>query len=593
MLVSETSPQVSELLPEFKRFIESKYRPYNYIGLTESELAEIILSVIMNIELLKIKDSKLIEKRMNVLVAIKMFGIIQEKLKNNSYRNNIICGYIDSNFIPMNNNKACQENINKLHSFFNLFGIIPSTNLFKSLIINNSKIKELAEFLYQKTMVKKTICITTETSIKSYLLRAYCLLNNIRIEEIDDEGPKSIKEMYLAEIIRYPLLKFIEEQYLFSIIYNPNSSLSEKKRAKDTLINCNLRLVVSIANNYTNNGIDFLDLIQYGTEGLIKAIEKYKYPGDNKLSTYAIHWITATIARSVDSYGTTVEIPAWINEMIRQYNITYRKLCESLKREPTNEELCEELKRKYNWDKSDYAIVEEARKASNDISIYTELGEHDEKVAMVNLLPSYEPSPEDIATTNQYYEDIYIKFWKSLKDQEKKVYELYYMEDGEYTLEMIGEILGISRSYVHVMVKSIREKLSKAFGENVPYYIIEYLQPPKKKESKSTKTPPKKASKDYTLLELDYLKRINATEEEVLICFPNLPKDDQDLINKRYGGKNIFTSKESFLKTEKERNRFHRIIKKLANMILRERRDESDKTLKKYTYIPKKSRKIV
>src|SRR4028118_1949489 len=143
--------------------------------------------------------------------------------------------------------------------------------------------------------------------------------------------------MYLAEIGRVPLLNHADEIRL------ANGIARGCKRSKDRLVEANLRLVVSIAKKYRNRGVSFLDLIQEGNLGLIRAAEKFDHTKGYKFSTYATWWIRQAITRAIADKGRTIPIPVHMVEKVNKFHRTHRRMTQSLGREPTDEEIAREL----------------------------------------------------------------------------------------------------------------------------------------------------------------------------------------------------------------------------------------------------------
>lgn len=147
-----------------------------------------------------------------------------------------------------------------------------------------------------------------------------------------------ILQSYLKEIGRIKLLKSEDEKKLGKLIKEQNSDIAKRK-----LIQANLRLVVSIAKKYTGQGVLFMDLVQEGSIGLIRAVEKFDYSKNFKFSTYATWWIKQSIIRAIANNSKTIRIPVHMADKIRRYKKVYAQLSEKFGREPSEGELCEAL----------------------------------------------------------------------------------------------------------------------------------------------------------------------------------------------------------------------------------------------------------
>ena len=178
--------------------------------------------------------------------------------------------------------------------------------------------KDCEEFIYD-------LVVTSSSDIKCF----------DTIVDSDD-----ILQMYLKDIGRTKMLSFEEELALGRKI--KEGAFKERKKAKQELVKANLRLVVSIAKKYTGQGVLFMDLVQEGAFGLIRAAEKYDYKKGYKFSTYATWWIKQTMIRAISNTSRVIRIPVHMQEKIRRYKRAFSKLSFQLGREPSDEELLKE-----------------------------------------------------------------------------------------------------------------------------------------------------------------------------------------------------------------------------------------------------------
>ena len=173
------------------------------------------------------------------------------------------------------------------------------------------------------------------------------LLDNLKLSVEDNPDEKSftaiahdedILQFYLKDIGKIKLLKSDEEKALGKLIKEQNSDVAKRK-----LIQANLRLVVSIAKRYVGQGVLFMDLVQEGSVGLIKAVEKFDYTKNFKFSTYATWWIKQAIIRAIANNSKSIRIPVHMADKIRKYNLVYSELLNNLGREPSDAELSQAL----------------------------------------------------------------------------------------------------------------------------------------------------------------------------------------------------------------------------------------------------------
>jgi len=273
----------------------------------------------------------------------------------------------------------------------------------------------------------------------------------------DDEGGEDVNvvddsvKMYLKEIGKIELLNAEQERDIAQRMADGD------EEAKETLINSNLRLVVSIAKKYMNRGLSLLDLIQEGNIGLIKAVDKFDYTKGFKFSTYATWWIRQAITRAIADQARTIRIPVHMVETINKLTRVQRQLVQDLGREPTTEELAKEMG-------MEPAKIREIQKISQDpISIDKPVGEEEDS-HLVDFISNDElAAPEEEVARILLKEDL-IKALNSLTERERKVIELRFgLKDGiPMTLEQVGKKLGVTRERIRqIEAKAIR-KLSRA-----------------------------------------------------------------------------------------------------------------------------------
>lgn len=311
------------------------------------------------------------------------------------------------------------------------------------------------------------------------------------------EGPESTDPVrqYLREIGQYPLLvaeeevelakKYEQDQIRYYFNTQPKSFKNEfkdyrslpvivaalkleypqaytelidkarnvKSRAKDKLIESNLRLVVSIAKKYIGRGLSLLDLIQEGNQGLIRAVEKYDWRRGFKFSTYATWWIRQAITRAIADQARTIRIPVHMVETINKLYRTSQRLMQDLGREPTPEEIGEELD--MSADK-----VREIFKISQEVtSLDTKVGEDEDSSLGDFVADETTPTPVD-AASKQLLKDHLDEVLGTLTDREAKVLSLRFGLDGgqSRTLEEVGKVFGVTRERIRqIEAKALRK----------------------------------------------------------------------------------------------------------------------------------------
>ncbi len=274
----------------------------------------------------------------------------------------------------------------------------------------------------------------------------------LKLDEITDTSYEGINvddpvRMYLREIGRIPLLTFDQELDLAKKI------LEGSEEAKQQLAESNLRLVVSIAKKYVGRGMLFLDLIQEGNMGLIKAVEKFDYTKGFKFSTYATWWIRQAITRAIADQARTIRIPVHMVETINKLIRTSRHLLQQLGREPTPEEIAVEM------EISVEKVMEIQKIAQDPVSLETPIGEEDDSHLGDFIQDDDSPAPHDSAAytlLKEQLEDV----MNTLTPREAKVLKLRFgLEDGKArTLEEVGREFEVTRERIRqIEAKALRK----------------------------------------------------------------------------------------------------------------------------------------
>ncbi len=299
------------------------------------------------------------------------------------------------------------------------------------------------------------------TSVLSQLLGA---LRERGIEIVDDgEGPDAPDalgldtvvdpsldslRLYLAAIGQVPLLTAQQEVSLARRIERGDMV------AKRQMIEANLRLVVSIAKGYSNRGVGFLDLIQEGSVGLIRAVEKFDYRRGFKFSTYATWWIRQAVTRALADKARTIRIPVHMVEKLNRVVQMERAMTQSLGREPRPEELAAELRMELD------EVRDILRLAQQPISLERPVGEEDESTLGDFVEDDRAPSPFDSASESMRSDGIH-RALASLPERERRVIEMRFglLGDQPATLEEVGRTFGVTRERIRQIETNTLRKL--------------------------------------------------------------------------------------------------------------------------------------
>lgn len=292
-------------------------------------------------------------------------------------------------------------------------------------------------------------------------------VEEIKLDDIDVTNIEGISvgdpvRMYLREIGKIPLLAYEEELELAKKILEGDEEASQK------LAESNLRLVVSIAKKYVGRGMLFLDLIQEGNMGLIKAVEKFDYNKGFKFSTYATWWIRQAITRAIADQARTIRIPVHMVETINKLIRTSRHLLQQLGREPTPEEIAKEMEIPVE------KVMEIQKIAQDPVSLETPIGEEDDS-HLGDFIPDDDsPAPQDSAAYTLLKEQLE-EVMDTLTPREAKVLKLRFgLEDGKArTLEEVGREFEVTRERIRqIEAKALRKLRHPSRSKKLRDYMI-------------------------------------------------------------------------------------------------------------------------
>ena len=255
-------------------------------------------------------------------------------------------------------------------------------------------------------------------------------------------------KMYLKDIGKVPLLTSDEEIELAKKI------LEGDETAKAKLCNANLRLVVSIAKKWANtNSLSFLDLIQEGNMGLLRAVEKFDYTKGFRFSTYATWWIKQAITRAIADQSRTIRLPVHMVETINRYSRTVRQLTQKLSRDPTLEEIAEEM------GISEAKVVEIQKSALDPVSLETPIGEEEDSKMSDFIEDESAKSPMEVASQKLLHEQLLAVIDTLTPREQQVIRERYGLIDGKSkTLEEVGREFSVTRERIRqIEAKALRK----------------------------------------------------------------------------------------------------------------------------------------
>ncbi len=322
-------------------------------------------------------------------------------------------------------------------------------DFFVDMPLEEEQFEKILEILEQNNVDVLRITETDDVDDEEIILTEE---DEVDVENIDLSVPDGISiedpvRMYLKEIGKVPLLSAEEEIELAK-----KMELGDQE-AKKRLAEANLRLVVSIAKRYVGRGMLFLDLIQEGNLGLIKAVEKFDYRKGYKFSTYATWWIRQAITRAIADQARTIRIPVHMVETINKLIRVSRQLLQELGREPTPEEIAEEMNMPVDR-------VREILKISQEpVSLETPIGEEEDSHLGDFIQDDNVPVPADAAAFTLLKEQL-VEVLGTLTEREQKVLRLRFgLDDGRArTLEEVGKEFNVTRERIRqIEAKALRK----------------------------------------------------------------------------------------------------------------------------------------
>ena len=268
----------------------------------------------------------------------------------------------------------------------------------------------------------------------------------------DDASDDSVR-LYLREIGKIPLLNAEEELALAQRV------VAGEKKAKDKMAEANMRLVVSIAKRYSGRGLDFLDLIQEGNTGLLRAVEKFDPDKGFKFSTYATWWIRQAITRAIADQARTIRIPVHMVETINKLLRTQRRMTQELNREPSIEELAKELE--MEPEKVEYVMKIKQDITSLDAGVGRD-GDEEDSVLRDFIEDEDSATPEESAASQLLKEQVQ-EILSTLSDREQKIIKMRFgLENGKsHTLEEVGQEFAVTRERIRQIEAKALAKLRK------------------------------------------------------------------------------------------------------------------------------------
>ena len=437
--------------------VDKVLKSYDFLNISEDEIKRLIIKEIEESkkEFNEEKTSYVIfiRQRIRIILNKKLSSLLNKE----KTQIDIINNYLNTRTHKASDLKHAINNLNKLSQFLENNQVNITPELIQQLLDTNDALKSNIEIIFENC---KQIIVTgqlekiSEKFAAISIIETYCMINDIEIEEKEDKNQEATSmtndsvKAYLREIGKYKLLTPEEEREV--AIKAKNGS----KYARDKLINSNLRLVVDKAKKYIGK-LEFLDLIQEGNLGLIKAVDMFDPYRGYKFSTYATWWIRQAITRAIHDKARTIRLPVHMYGKFKELDEIYNQFEEQYNRQPSIKELADLMNVKEDIVR---ALISQR---SNPVSIDSTIGDEDDS-ELVDFIPDgtdIEKEYED----NNLKTELFMLFKKAkLNDREIDVLKLRYGIDADkYTLNKIGEKYGVTRERIRQIEAKALKKLGR------------------------------------------------------------------------------------------------------------------------------------
>lgn len=470
-LQTMTKEQVYEIiLPSVYQI----YNQYKYAKINEADYTNLVLA-----EIEASKDeytgSPSYLTYMKKALRRRISGYIAKKISTPGEACHIINDYIDEKIAPTFAENEILTYFDKLSKFLETYDFFPEPDILIDLLKNNKTLTKMAQTIFEKNkdeIIAGKIDTVFNNDFLIETVETYCMLEKIEIKEAVanieyDVGyiGTDITKQTLRDIRQYKLLTPEEEKELAKRVAEGD------QEARKIFIESNLRLVTSRAYKYLNNGVEYLDLVQEGMFGLMKAVDRYDVSKGYKFSTYAMNWINQSIKRAIDDQGSTIRLPVHVHEQLRLYRRVAGILKRELNRNPTMEEIAEatglSLAQVKNLSTSDISMIslnEPLRNKKNE--------ESDE---MGDFIPNSEAEVFETVSDSVLAEEVNNLLTKSgLNEREKLVLTYRYGLNGVsvMTLEEIGQQLNITRERVRqIEARAIKRLRNSRYIKDFAVYM--------------------------------------------------------------------------------------------------------------------------
>lgn len=552
----EMNMSCSEMKARYQKLIEEVQKKFSYADIPNDVYMSLVDKVVENTLELKIKryPNKPYEVILKAKIRSELFQEIANRNQTSNQILNLLDRYVNQNFKGSMTYEDTLKNFAKLEKLCNACMFFVDTDLIHSLARKNRIFSSMVETIYQKNkslILNHRIETLTSNSILMIALGFYLDCNHIKakenkstsLEELDD-----IPEM--GEVGKASLLKREEEQSLIRRIKQGD------EKAREMMVEKNLRLVAFVANRYLDHGMEFSDLFQEGSIGLLTAIDKFDPTKGTKFSTYATYWIKQAITRSIAEKSRMIHLPVKVHEALLDIHRKENQLKTHLGRVPTIEEIAVAT----NKEVSQVQELLQIRKQTIPVSLNATIKE-DTDTEFQEIIVG-EDDFTDVSDKMDVLEGVASLFERAkLKEREQKVliYRFGLYGGEPLILEEIGKKLSITRERVRQIenkalykLRKPKETLSFSVYMDHPEEASLFIKEMKKERPYKTRDTSRRVY-ETTL----YERMIEYTKEEIDEVFQTIPKKQKESLYYYYGEDLIERNKNA---TQEERNEASRAI---------------------------------